>query len=102
MACCIVFARLLLWLYRVLGVHRRAGADPKRRVIAANLPARVLAGLAAGEVLVVSVLVWAISRLVPTNATTVRHGDMDLARHARRFCGADCGQPGWYWAAAGW
>ena len=101
MACCVVFARLLLWLYRVLGVHRRADADPKRRVIAANLPAQVLAGLAAGEVLVVSALVWAISRLVATSAATVRHGDMDLAGHARRFCGADCGQPGWYWAAAG-
>ena len=99
MACCIVFARLLLWLYRVLGVHRRADADPKRRVIAANLPVRVLAGLAAGEVLVVSALVWAISRVVPPSATTVHH-DIDMAGHARRFCGADCGQPGWYWAAA--
>ncbi len=101
MACCIVFARLLLWLYRVLGVHRRANAHPKRRAIAANLPARVLTGLAAGEVLVVSALVWAISRLVPTSATTVHHDDMDMAGHARRSCGADCGQPGWYWAAAG-
>ena len=86
MACCIVFAKLLLWMYRLLD-RRRLGERRPRPMFGGAISRRLLLASALGELLVAATLIWVISR-----GGYMHQSDMAMAGTAPAT------QPGWQWA----
>jgi cytochrome c oxidase assembly factor CtaG len=86
MACCIVFAKLLMWVYRLFG-RRGVSESVPRSLLRSAVTRRLLLVSALGELLVVVALIWVISPGTNTHQT-----DMAMAGNAPD------NQRGWQWA----
>ena len=86
MACCVVFAKFLLWVYRVL--DRRGVSEPAPRSLLGSGPTRwLLLASTLGELLVVGALIWVVAP-----GSNTHHTDMATAGSAPDT------QGGWQWA----